>query len=126
MVARLICGCGRTSMPVPAASLAGPIWSKKMNGPIVVRSRWGRVRWTLNPPRSWVVGSRVWRDGGSSVMSVSVFDPFQHVEQIAGKDHFVMASDFRAGEPAPAAHHPAFEIGVARGCDFGDLRADQE
>ena len=28
-----MCGCGRTSMPRPGASCAGPIWSKKMNGP---------------------------------------------------------------------------------------------
>ena len=44
-------------------SLAGPIWSKKMNGPIVVRSRCGRVRWTLNPPRSWVVGQEGQQEG---------------------------------------------------------------
>jgi hypothetical protein len=44
--------------PAARRSFAGPIWSKKMNGPTVVRSRCGRVRWTLNPPRSWVVGKQ--------------------------------------------------------------------
>ena len=32
-VARPICGCGRTSSPLPSRNSAGPIWSKKMNGP---------------------------------------------------------------------------------------------
>src|SRR4051812_40428079 len=115
-----MCGCGRTSIPVPAASLAGPIWSKKMKGPIVVRSRWGRVRWTLNPPRSWVLGSRICRNG-SSAMSLSIFDPPQHVDQIIGKDGFVVRGELGTSEPAPAAHHPALEIGMAGGFDHAGV-----
>src|SRR5690606_15544266 len=67
-----MCGCGRTSRPAPGSSVAGPIWSKKMNGPIVRRSRLGRTRWTLKPPRSWVEGSRVWRKGSSFIAGLLV------------------------------------------------------
>src|SRR5581483_7716102 len=28
-----MCGCGRTSSPLPGASATGPIWSKNTNGP---------------------------------------------------------------------------------------------
>src|SRR3974390_511012 len=35
---------------------AGPIWSRKMNGPTIRRSVWGRTRPTKNPPRSCVCG----------------------------------------------------------------------
>ena len=31
-----MCGCGRTSIPVPGAKRAGPMWSKKMNGPTIL------------------------------------------------------------------------------------------
>src|SRR4051812_39756568 len=51
-----MCGCGRTSMPWPAGSRAGPNSSTKMKGPTIVRSRPGRVRLTLKSPRSWVTG----------------------------------------------------------------------
>src|SRR4051812_11637775 len=60
-------------MPLPGSSRAGPIWSKKMNGPIVVRARCGSVRWTLKPPRSWVVGSSVSRKGSSVIRP-----PYRH------------------------------------------------
>ena len=43
-VARLMCGWGRTSMPSPVDRCAGPIWSKKMKGPTIVRSLCGSVR----------------------------------------------------------------------------------
>src|SRR5690349_3809475 len=51
-----MCGCGRTSMPRPAGSRAGPNSSTKMNGPTIVRSRAGSVRLTLKSPRSCVTG----------------------------------------------------------------------
>src|SRR5688572_23111633 len=50
-VARLMCGCGRTSMPFPGASCAGPMWSKKTNGPTLLRAA-GSSRSTLKPPMS--------------------------------------------------------------------------
>src|ERR1700744_560982 len=49
-----MCGCGRTSTVrgKPAWNCAGPIWSKKMNGP-TIRCEWnGSTRPTSNPPRS--------------------------------------------------------------------------
>src|SRR3954470_6749478 len=112
-------------MPVPASSLAGPIWSKKMNGPIVVRSRWGRVRWTLNPPRSWVVGSRVWRKR-SSAMSVSFVDRLQHVDQVGGEERFVKGGERGTAEPAPVAHHPALELGMPVGRDLRNIGPHEE
>ena len=66
-VARLMCGCGRTSIPSPTLSTAGPIWSKKMNGPTIVRGRDGSVRWTLKPPKSCVTGVIVCRIRSSLV-----------------------------------------------------------
>ena len=56
-VARLMCGCGRTSIAVPGASCAGPNWSTKMNGPTMVRPRVGSTRRTVNWPRSWLTGA---------------------------------------------------------------------
>ena len=58
-VARLICGCGRTSMPWPASRRAGPNWSTKMNGPTMVRVRAGSARRTLKSPRSCVTGTMI-------------------------------------------------------------------
>ena len=59
-------------------------------------------------------------------MSVSVFDPRQHVEQVVGKDRLVMGGDLGAGEPAPVAHHPPLELGMAFGRDRPGFGADQE
>src|SRR5512139_1989659 len=47
-----MCGCGRTSTPAPGANVAGPMWSKKMNGPTVCSPPAGSTRRTLKPPRS--------------------------------------------------------------------------
>src|SRR4051812_19224478 len=55
-----MCGCGRTSMPRPAGSRAGPNSSTKMNGPTIVRCFDGSARFTLKSPRSCVTGAIVW------------------------------------------------------------------
>ena len=48
-----MCGCGRTLMAsAPGANSAGPIWSRKMNGPTIRREWKGSTRPTSNPPRS--------------------------------------------------------------------------
>src|SRR5918994_504845 len=63
-----MCGCGRTSMPEPGASSAGPIWSKKTKGPMLRRSGEGSTRRTSNPPmsrgRGTMTVSRVPQAGG--------------------------------------------------------------
>src|SRR5260221_2650383 len=60
-----MCGCGRTSIPRPAGSRAGPNSSTKMKGPTIVRCRPGSVRLTLKSPRSCVTGVMVWMIGDS-------------------------------------------------------------
>src|SRR5271166_3368777 len=45
-------GCGRTSTPRPETNSAGPIWSKKMNGPTIWRFGAGSARRTSKPPMS--------------------------------------------------------------------------
>ena len=52
-----MCGCGRTSMPWPVRNSAGPIWSKKMNGPTICRFGAGSARRTSKPPRSRARGT---------------------------------------------------------------------
>src|ERR1035437_59603 len=54
-----MCGCGRTSIPAPGAKSAGPIWSKKINGPTILVGNPGRSRRTSNPPRSFARGFRI-------------------------------------------------------------------
>src|SRR5690349_11714350 len=71
-----MCGCGRTSMPCPAGSRAGPNSSTKMKGPTIVLSRLGSVRLTLKAPRSWVTGAIVWRTGVSIVAIAVLLPPF--------------------------------------------------
>ena len=44
-------GCGRTSRPCPRGNTAGPIWSKKTNGPTMRRRAEGSARRTSKPPR---------------------------------------------------------------------------
>src|SRR4051812_6383642 len=88
-----MCGCGRTSTPPPGGRCAGPIWSKKMNGPTVVRSRCGSVRWTLNPPRSWVVGSSVWR-----IRSSAIVPPYRHSRE-SGNPASLLRGQEEAGPP---------------------------
>ena len=51
-VASPMCGCGRTSTPCPGPKSAGPMWSKKMNGPMVCSPAAGSSRRTAKPPRS--------------------------------------------------------------------------
>ena len=55
-VASPMCGCGRTSMPVPIRNSAGPIWSKKMNGPTICFSR--RRQGTAHLETAEVAGAR--------------------------------------------------------------------
>ena len=55
-VASPICGCGRTSMPLPGANSAGPIWSKNMKGPTILSGKPGSSRLTSKSPRSLVWG----------------------------------------------------------------------
>ena len=57
-VARPICGCGRTSRPTPGSSVAGPMWSKKMNGPIRRAAMAGSTRRTVRLPTSRRCGLR--------------------------------------------------------------------
>src|SRR5687768_7936646 len=47
-------GCGRTSTsrPKPGSKRAGPMWSKKMNGPTIRCFANGSTRPTSKPPRS--------------------------------------------------------------------------
>src|SRR5690242_19135452 len=53
-----MCGCGRTSMPRPAARSTGPKWSRNTNGPTCRRKRNGSKRRTTKPsPRSCRRGS---------------------------------------------------------------------
>src|SRR5437763_153291 len=53
-----MCGCGRTSSPLPGASATGPIWSKNTYGPTVRFFAAGRTRRTSKPlPRSRVRGT---------------------------------------------------------------------
>ena len=56
-VARPIWGCGRTSTPWPEMNSAGPIWSKKMNGPTIWRFGAGSARRTSKPPMSRARGT---------------------------------------------------------------------
>src|SRR4051794_15841959 len=65
-----MCGCGRTSMPRPAGSRAGPNSSTKMNGPTIVRCRPGNVRLTLKSPRSCVTGVMTCSNAASTVAIV--------------------------------------------------------
>jgi hypothetical protein len=51
-LARPMWGWGRTSIPFSSISSAGPIWSKKINGPTIWRCVEGSTRRTSNPPRS--------------------------------------------------------------------------
>jgi len=44
-------------MPLPGGITAGPRWSKNTNGPTFRRFGKGRIRRTLNPPRSRTLGS---------------------------------------------------------------------
>src|SRR4051812_45836051 len=50
-------GWGRTSMPWSVRNAAGPIWSKKMNGPTICRLVDGRARRTVISPRSTARGT---------------------------------------------------------------------
>src|SRR5260221_624399 len=53
-----MCGCGRTSSPLPGASATGPIWSKNTNGPTLRFCAAGSERRTVKPsPRSRVRGT---------------------------------------------------------------------
>ena len=52
-----MCGCGRTSMPWSVRNSAGPIWSKKMNGPTIWRFVLGNARRTVISPRSTARGT---------------------------------------------------------------------
>src|SRR5256885_669165 len=47
-----MCGCGRTSRPVPGASFMGPISSRNTNGPIMRCSIEGSARRTFTPSPS--------------------------------------------------------------------------
>src|SRR3569623_3093718 len=102
-----MCGCGRTSMPVPTSRCAGPIWSKFRNGPSLVRGVDDRVRWTLKPPRSCGVGVI-----GCSTKSSSMrrLQRGEHPGEILGEDGFGPAGQLVAGEPAMGLHHAAFEL----------------
>src|SRR5687768_4262949 len=51
-----MCGCGRTSRPLPGSKTAGPRWSKKMNGPTSLCGWLGSRRLTVNPPTSLMCG----------------------------------------------------------------------
>src|SRR5258706_8992853 len=53
-----MCGCGRTSTPLPGANVTGPIWSRKTKGPTMRRCTEGSARRTSKrSPRSWVRGT---------------------------------------------------------------------
>ena len=48
-----MCGCGRTSRPLPGPSCTGPNWSRNTKGPTARRAALGNARWTMKPsPRS--------------------------------------------------------------------------
>jgi hypothetical protein len=49
--------CGLTSIPEPRRNSAGPIWSKKMNGPTICLCVEGSARRTEKPPRSRARGT---------------------------------------------------------------------
>ena len=51
-VARPMCGCGRTSSPCPGSNSAGPMRSRKMNGPTILRHADGSTRGTTRGPYS--------------------------------------------------------------------------
>ncbi len=50
-------------MPWPGDSVAGPMWSKKMNGPTVLNGRLGRLRCTVKAPMSLRCGLSTARKG---------------------------------------------------------------
>src|SRR3569623_2884864 len=113
-----MCGCGRTSMPVPTSRCAGPIWSKNRNGPTMVRGLDGKVRWTLKPPRSCVVGVIVCSTKSSST---ACLQRGEHLGEILGKDGFGPVGQLVAGEPAMRLHHAAFELGMRGGVNLSQL-----
>src|SRR6266516_4480366 len=47
-----MCGCGATSIGLPEAKLIGPKRSKKHQGPIMRRSRTGKILRTVRAPTS--------------------------------------------------------------------------
>src|SRR3954467_10993115 len=65
-----MCGWGRTSMPWSVRNAAGPIWSKKMNGPTICRLVEGRARRTVISPRATARGTV-----SVSIASVDVRSP---------------------------------------------------
>src|SRR5258706_1504600 len=97
-----MCGCGRTSSPLPGSSATGPIWSKKTKGPTLRRSLAGRARRTMKPsPRSRTIGTCT-----ASIMVAMYRIDHHAAHRAAGRCHPCHPARHRAGLPADRGRHP--------------------